>query len=348
MNGKNLPPREFVRSIREYCAEHELLSPGNTVVVGVSGGPDSVALLLALHELSAALDLHLRVAHLNHAIRRESAGDAEFVRSLAGELGIPAVTGRVDVRGLARRTGCSLEEAGRMARYRFFLSTAGKARASLVAVGHNRDDQAETVLLRLLRGSSGSGLAGMSPKRELLDPFTGLHVRKKVHVIRPLLARSRREIEAFLRLRGRRVRKDPSNDDTAFMRNRIRHDLLPFLEGRFNPQVRVLLARAAQAVAEDDSLLDESASGLFRRHSRSVKGIVRLDARAVSRAPLPVRRRILRFASVAAGVDMRRLSQPHLDALVRLLSARSGDSHLPGVVATCSARSLVFRPAGKR
>jgi len=347
MAESGLPPREFVRSVREYCVEHELVSPGDTVVVGVSGGPDSVALLLALHELSPVLGLTLRVAHLDHGLRKSAKGDGEFVCRLASGLGIPSVIGRIDVGALSRRRKISVEEAGRLARYGFFLRTARRFRADSVAVGHNSDDQSETVLMRLLRGSSGSGLSGISPRRPLIDMEGGKDRGRPVWVIRPLLERSRREIEAFLRLRGRSARKDPTNADTSFMRNRIRHELLPLLEKRFNPRVRAMLARAAQVLGEDDAYLELTAAGLSRRLASRKGRVVSLNAIRLLRIALPLRRRVLLMAAVAGGADQKRLVQPHLDALVRLVSACGGSTHLPGAVASIKGDLIQFKPAAK-
>jgi len=313
------------------------------VVVGVSGGPDSVALLLALHELSSSMKIKLRVAHLDHGLRNNSKNDGRFVLDLASKLGLSAaIVGRAGVGALARRMKISIEEAGRLARYDFFLRTAKRFGASRVAVGHNRDDQAETVLMRLLRGSSGSGLSGIPLKRPLLD-LSGKSGRgKPAWVIRPLLERSRAEIEAFLRLRGQRARKDPTNTDTSFMRNRIRHELLPLLERRFNPRVRAMLARAAQVLAEDDSFLEDYGAAIFRRLAVRRGRAVSLDAARLSRVPLPLRRRVLLLAAVAGGADQKRVVQPHLDALVRLVSARKGATDLPGAGAEVRGRVILF------
>jgi tRNA(Ile)-lysidine synthase len=337
-----LPPREFVSAVREYCAEHELVSRGDTVLVGVSGGPDSVALLLALYELSGPLRLKIRAAHLDHGLRKNSRGDLRFVLALARELGIPAVTGRASVGALARRHRISVEEAGRLARYGFFRQAAKKLGAQKVAVGHNRDDQAETVLMRLLRGSSGSGLSGISPKRPLVDGSGKTGPGKPAWVIRPLLERSRAEIESFLRLRGQGARKDPTNADTSFMRNRIRHELLPLLEKGFNPRVRAVLARAAQALAEDDAYLEDASASMFNRMAVRRGRAVSLGVARLSRIPLPLRRRVLLSAAVAGGAEQKRLTQPHLDALIRLVSAGTGSTHLPGAVAEVVGRFVRF------
>lgn len=344
-----VPPREFVRAVRDYCREHELLPAASgagrrNLVVGVSGGPDSLALLDALHELSGPLRLRLHVAHLDHSLRKGAAGDARFVARHAARLGWPRTGVRVDVAGLSRRRGCSLEEAGRLARYAFFWRVARRVRARAVAVGHHRDDQAETVLMRLLRGASGSGLSGMAPKRRLVDPL-GPGTGPAVWLIRPLLGLARADVEAFLAARGLKARRDRTNFNRGFARNRIRHELIPMLERRYNPGLRAALARAAQALEEDDAVLEAMAERLLgeERGGRFRRGRVPVSARRLNASPLPVRRRALRLAAGRAGAALSRLTQAHLDALVRLAAAARGEAHIPGAAAVRAGGSLVFR-----
>ena len=348
----SLPPREFTGAVRDWCAAHGLIprdaAPGaagrrTRIVVGVSGGPDSLALLQALHELSGPLGLSLHVAHLDHGLRRGSAADAAFTAARARALGWPCTTGRTAVAPHARRRRISLEEAGRLARYSFFHRVATRGGYRLVAVGHTRDDQAETVLMRLMRGASMSGLAGIAPRRGLIDPLARAATRgSAVEVIRPLLARSRGEVEAFLRLRRLTPRRDPSNTCPDFLRNRIRRELIPYLERRYNPAVRAALARAGEVLAEEDGLLEAGALAALKRVTRG-RGVPGLDLRGLARLPVATRRRVLRLAAVGAGTDLNRLTQPHLDALVRLTGAGAGETHLPGLRATAGGRVLRLR-----
>lgn len=328
----DLPPREFVRAVRDFCRGHGLLRRGDRVVVGVSGGPDSLALLHALRELAVPWRLRLTVAHVDHALRRTSARDGAFVRRMALALGLPFHSTRVDIGRLAKRRKISVEEAGRLARYSFFHRVALATRSRVVTVGHQRDDQAETVLLRLVRGASGSGLAGIAPARPLDDPL-GFRRPSKVVLIRPLLDRSRAEIEAFLDWRGIRALRDPSNADADFTRNRVRRELLPLLERRFNPRITAALARAALALAEDDAVLESLAE--------RVRSPLRIAA--LARLPVAVRRRVLRNAAVRAGAVLNRLTQAHLDALVRLVDAGSGSTDLPGLRAGAGRGRIAFR-----
>ncbi|MFN2277345.1 MAG: tRNA lysidine(34) synthetase TilS [Candidatus Promineifilaceae bacterium] len=225
---------------------------GDCLIVAVSGGPDSLALLHRLRDLLGPAALH--VAHLDHGIRPSSAQEAQYVSQLARSWGIPFTDKRVNVPELADHKGWSLEEAARNARYDFLARVAQKTGVNIVAVGHNADDQAETILLHLLRGSGLSGLRGMQP----LGPFPGVPGLK---LLRPFLNQSRADIEAYCREHGLQPLEDESNRDPAYLRNRIRHQLLPQLKA-YNPRIKEQLVQlAAIATAEDDlvsALLDAS------------------------------------------------------------------------------------------
>ncbi len=231
-----------------------LLRPGLRLAVGLSGGADSVALLRALAERSRELGLVLHAAHLHHGLRGEEAdGDLEFCRDLARRLEIPFHEARVDVAAEAKAnpaTGKSaetLEEAARRLRYSWFRQllseTPPHAVVDAVATAHTLDDQAETVLAKFLRGAWTEGLAGIAPKLE--GPEGG-------KIIRPLLAVTRAEIEAYLNALGQPWREDSSNRHLTFTRNRIRHELLPLLEG-WNPRLREHLAQMAELARDEEA-----------------------------------------------------------------------------------------------
>lgn len=330
---RQLPPREFVRAVRTFIEEHELLGTGDRVIVAVSGGPDSMVLLRALHELSGPLRLSLHVAHLDHGLRSGSGRDAAFVASAAGRLGLAATLAQERVAVLARRRHLSVEEAGRVARYGFLTRLAVKLRAGRVAVGHHADDQAETILMRLIRGAAAGGLSGIPPQRGLTA---------QVRLIRPLLGVGRSDIERYAAWRRVDVVRDPTNASRDHLRNRIRHDLLPLLARRYNPRIREVLRGAAQVLAEEHQLLEAQALAAFGRIARRTGGIVRIGARRLLAMPLPVRRRVLRLAALGAGADPRRLTQAHLGALVRLAAASSGAADLPASRATGARGVLRF------
>src|SRR5512134_2741612 len=253
-----------------------------TLVVALSGGPDSVALLDALASLRRRRGFRVVAAHLDHGLRAGSEQDAEFCAVLCRSLDVPLRADRADVRARAARERGGLEQAARRERYRFLRRVRDEEEAFAIAVAHTRDDQAETLLLRLLRGAGATGLAGMRPRSG--------------DVVRPLLAVSRREVLAHLRERALGWREDPSNADLAHRRNRVRHELLPYLEARFNPGIRKALARTASLLADEAAHVRSEAQALLDRIAREADGTLALDRRPLAEAATPVARAALRLA----------------------------------------------------
>jgi tRNA(Ile)-lysidine synthase len=259
---------DLLLSVRRYGQRYDLFRPGETVVVGVSGGPDSLCLLHLLRRLAPELGLRLHVAHLHHGLRGADAdADARFVAGLAANWGLPCTVGQADVAGLAAEAGLSLEEAARQARYRFLAEVAEGVAATTIAVGHNADDQAETVLMHFLRGSGVAGLRGMLPRARLGEYRLFEHhptALSDLWLVRPLLSTPRSAIEAYCAAHGLRPRFDRSNEDTTLYRNRLRHELLPILE-TYNPQIREVLAHTAGVLAGDYELLQSDLEAAWAR-----------------------------------------------------------------------------------
>ena len=246
-------------SVRRSIQQHHMIRPGEIVVVGVSGGPDSLCLLHILRSLEE-YSLVLHVAHVHHGLRgSEADDDAEAVRTQAAEWDLGCTIERVDVKRLAREHRLALEEAARRARYRFLSRVAEEVGARCIAVGHNADDQTETVLMHWIRGSGLAGLRGMLPVTPLsqyrLDYFP--HAKLKdlgQRLVRPLLEVPRAEIEAYRASHGLASRFDRSNLDTTYFRNWLRHEVLPLL-ARHNPNVCEVIRRSARVLTEDYALL---------------------------------------------------------------------------------------------
>ncbi|WP_298434917.1 tRNA lysidine(34) synthetase TilS [Geobacter sp.] len=323
--------KAVLSKVHSFVTEHALFSPGDTVVVAVSGGPDSVALLDILAGL-AALRLRLVVAHLNHSLRgAESDEDERFVAALAASYGLPFESETADVRGFSRRERLSLEDAGRRCRYAFFDRLAARYGASSVALAHHADDQAETLLLRLLRGAGVTGLSAMAP-------------RTAGRYVRPLLALSRHEIERYLQTRRLSFRIDSSNTDTTFLRNRVRHELMPAL-ARFNPEISRRLAVTADLLAADEEVLECATAVAFQRLCRGEGGEgVALDLEALLREPRGIRYRIYRRCVEMVKGNLARLAFSHvgqIDDIVR--SPRPNLScTLPEGVAVTRAYGMLF------
>jgi len=249
---------ELVQKVRNTIRKHHMLPPGS-VIVGVSGGADSVALLHILLQLQGELGIRVYAAHLNHRIRGEEAdADQACVERLAERWQVPLVVASADVPALARQRKLAIEEAARQARYTFLLRAARDVGARAVAVAHHADDQAETVLMHFLRGAGLAGLRGILPVSDLTRLRMGapedLLRGEPVLLVRPLLEVSKAHILAYCRDNGLDFRFDRSNLDQTYFRNRLRHELLPMLE-TYNPNIREVLRRAAAVAADDYAFL---------------------------------------------------------------------------------------------
>jgi tRNA(Ile)-lysidine synthase len=331
-----------IEQVRQYVREQRLLEPGERVAVAVSGGADSVALLLALAELKAELGVVLSVAHFHHGIRgAEADGDQQFVNDLAERLGLEFYLGSADVPAYARAHVISLETAARDLRHAWFAELIAGQKADKIATAHTLDDQAETVLMRLIRGAGVRGLAGIFP------------VQQEKKLVRPLLAITRREVESYLKSRGQGWREDSSNLDLAHTRNRIRHQLLPMLERDFNPGIRATLAGLAEMARSDSGYWDHEIAALLQRVSRPGKpsrsgrkvsgeaqNVVSLDIALLTALPTAVERQLLHHVAARLGG---RLEFVHVEQLRRLAREKSAGKRLAlpgGLAATRSFREL--------
>ncbi len=247
MTSTNRPSAlDLVDSVHNALASGGLVGRGARLLVGVSGGPDSTALLASLVELRDDCQLELQVVHVDHGLRPESRGDGAYVRRLCARWNVPFNVRRVNVKGLRRSERLSMEAAARKARHRALLDEATASGADAIALGHTADDQVETVLLSLLRGSGLRGLAGMEEQSE--SPFT-LPSGERVPIVRPLLGVTRADVLGYLKERRLRPRQDASNADPTHLRNRVRHELLPLME-----RIREGASDAVGRASEDSRL----------------------------------------------------------------------------------------------
>jgi tRNA(Ile)-lysidine synthase len=320
------------RRVLRYVQGHGLFSAAQRALLAVSGGPDSTALLLVLAHLAASgkLKLDLSLAHFDHGLRRKADREAEkaFLSGLAAKLGLPLLLGQGDVRAHARQHRLSVEEAARELRYRFLAEQAERAAINAVATGHTADDQAETVLMHLVRGSGLTGLAGMKPSSSW--PFPD---HEDLLLIRPLLEVSRGETERYCQEEGLSPCLDVTNLLLAPLRNRIRHQLLPLLR-RYNPKIEAALLRLAAATASDLAYLEETASALW--HALAVKdkggvGFPRSELVALSPA---IRNRLLQAACQQLLADARQIEAVHIHSMAEALAKPVGSRlSLPGGLA---------------
>jgi tRNA(Ile)-lysidine synthase len=320
-------PSSLITRVRRFIAQHQLFERGARIVVALSGGSDSVALACILRELDAAHELQaVGLVHFNHQLRPTADRDEAFAVALARSCGSPIVVERADVREMARQSRESVEVAARRARYECFERACEALGASVVALGHTRDDQAETFLLRMLRGAGPTGLAGIHPKR-------GIYVR-------PVLCCRRRELQELLAERGLDYVEDETNADVSIPRNRVRAELLPLLESRFNPAVVDLLASEAELAREQWRWLEESAVG--GKWDGSPAGVAspdevgaeavaspgssprrELDVDALKAAPAVLRRFVVWRAMTEASGG-RSVSFAHVESALALLDSTGG------------------------
>jgi tRNA(Ile)-lysidine synthase len=352
-------PPSLSSLVLRYIRERELLRAGDRVCVAVSGGADSVALLRLLLELRAEVGIVLLVVHINHRLRgADSDADEAFVEELARQHNLDFFAGqqRVAEHPLSRKLG--LEGAARELRYRFFAEIAAQQRADATATGHTLDDQAETVLLKFLRGAGTRGLAGIFPSVRVRpraqqvdhDPAPEIPPDFELRIVRPLLAVSRAEIEAYLESLGQPWREDESNRDPRFTRNRIRHELLPLLTHDYNPNLRNLLSDTAEvARVEEDYwqiLVERELAGRIQGaeapknliapcgtperlpfQKAATPAIARLNLTSFTSLPLALRRRLLKSFAESHGIA---IDFEHVEKLRRCASGEKLRTKLPG------------------
>ncbi len=312
-----------------FIERHHLLNPGERVVAGVSGGADSVCLLFVLVRWAREYGLTIHVVHVNHGIRAEAGEDAAYVEGLCKKLGVSFTLVERDVRGEAAREKRSEEEMGRLVRYEAFRQAARQFGASKIAVAHNMDDQAETVLFHLFRGSGMTGLGGVRPRRD--------------DIVRPLLCLKRQEVEDYLKQKGIGYRKDLTNDGDDYARNRIRHHILPYAEGQVCHGAASHISQAAQMLQEaEDYLCGQAEEAAARTASAwdcgwrvSVPGFLSLH-------PVIGKRMILTLLQKVS-VTGRDLAASHVEAVAALFGRQGNASlSLPGQVRARKEYGWVF------
>lgn len=297
--------------VADSMARYALAPHGASLVVAVSGGADSVALLLLLAALRDQADYRLVVAHLNHSIREEAAMDARFVQELAASLDLPCQVAIADVPALAATRSISLEMAAREARYEFLEQVARQHGATRIAIAHHADDQAETLLLNLMAGTGTRGASGMQPARKL----------GQLDVIRPLLEIPKEELLSYLRDAGQSWCEDVTNACLDQRRNRVRHRLLPLLRAEFNPAVVEALSRFAELRRDEEAWMGQTAHALLAI-CRSDDG--RLQATELLALPPAAQRRVMRSWLQQGGLGERRLSLETIDRALGIANMTDG------------------------
>lgn len=331
---------KLLQQIQLTNRRHSLFGKNDRLVVGVSGGPDSVALLHLLSKLRRQYRLTLSVAHLNHGLaKKENRTAAVHVRTLCEHLALPFYSKRIDLRTRAKTLRRSLEETGRMERYAFFEEVARRTNATKIATAHTLDDQAETILMRILRGAGLKGLAGIPHKRKQ-GPF---------EVVRPLLSCRKRDLIAYLKENGVRYCVDKTNRQTLFYRNRVRHELLPRLEKHFNPQIRESLVRLQSICSLAQNYLEAVSEGALKKClARRPPGALSLKMAGLKRLHPALLHEVLRHAIELIKGDLKRLTHDHVAGLAQMVRTGKNGSkqRIPGgIFVRKSGQSLDFTSA---
>lgn len=320
--------------VHHAIRRHRLCTPESRVLVGLSGGADSVALTFLLLELAGRGAFTLAgLAHLNHRLRAAAARDEAFCRALAERLHLPLVVDQADVRGFAACESLSLEDAARRLRYGFLARASEQVGADRIAVGHTEDDQAETVLLKLMRGAGLTGLAGIHPRRD--------------RVVRPLLGVPRAELRDYLVSRGEAWVEDETNAELENPRNRVRHRVLPELDQALGGAAGPAIARAADLAREDGAWLDALARERFQALARVVPGGLELAAAGLAEEPFPLRRRIM-LQALRMGAPDREIGLDHVESALAVLEETRRAADVPGSRVELRPEKLVLlrRPPG--
>jgi tRNA(Ile)-lysidine synthase len=324
----------FLEQVQEAIDAYRMIAAGDLLIVAISGGADSTALLHALVQLRSKLRFRLRAAHVNHGIRgADAAADAKAAAAFARKLNVPFHQHRADVPAYAESRGLSLEAAAREVRYQWLESVASRFRARRIATGHTADDQAETVLLNLLRGTGPRGLAGMPPVRG--------------RIIRPLIWIARAQVRRYCEKHQLTYRTDESNQDLSFARNRIRHEILPSLQ-RLQPGLVGNLCRLAEIMRGEDEFMSEQAENALRGAASQRPGEVGVLLSLFGALPPALQRRVLRAAIARVKGDELDIELERVEALVQLaLAGRTGSViELPGGLrAERTYGELVIAPA---
>ncbi|MDP8253218.1 MAG: tRNA lysidine(34) synthetase TilS [Candidatus Kaelpia aquatica] len=319
--------------IRGTIFEYSLIKKKESILLAVSGGPDSVAMTYILNELRSELGFNMALGYFHHGIRRESDREQEYVGSLASNFKIDFYTKKSDVPLISKKEKRSLEDIARRERYKFLVSTAKRKSFNKIAVAHNSDDQAETLLQRLIRGSGLKGFKGISFKMDM----------NGVEIVRPLLASSRKEIEKYLEKNKISPCIDKSNFDIKFNRNKVRHELIPYIEKEFNPNIKELLCKTASNMSQLHGFIEVEIEDAFKRCVKKESSYVKIKTDRLKRFHPYIMAELTRRAVEVVKGDLKRLEYSHWKEIESLIYERPDNSvvDLPGGIRVKKIKSWI-------
>ncbi len=305
------------QKIYEFVTNYGLIENGDKVVLGVSGGPDSICLLDILHKMrkNGWLQFEIFVAHVNHGLRENAKIDEEFVKHFCEQIKVPCFVKQVNVKEIAKSEKRGLEETGRKVRYAFFDEIQEKVGANKIAIAHNQNDHAETIIMNILRGTSTKGLIGIE--------------KIKGRYIRPLLGTQRLEIEEYLRENQMVARHDESNDDNAYTRNKIRNIVLPYIQKEFNPNIVETLERLSSLAKEQEDYLNRQTELIYEKICISEKeNEIILHLKKFNQLEKLVQKRVILYAIERLFGTTKGIEKIHMEDIVKLCHRNVGNKYL--------------------
>lgn len=303
---------KVIKTIEKY----NLIQDGDKIVVGVSGGPDSICLLHILNSLKDKYNLQLFVAHINHMIRENAKLDEEYVIDFCKKINVPLYIKHADVLNISKQQKISTEEAGRNERYSFFDEILNKTNSNKIAIAHNSNDKAETVIMNILRGSGISGLKGIEPKRDN-------------KYIRPLIETSREEIENYCKINNLQPRHDESNDENLYSRNKIRNIVIPYIKREFNNNIISTINRLSEVAIEESEYINKIVEKEYNNIcKRSEVDVIELDLKEFNKLDLVLKRRIVLYAIFNLQHHTKGIEKINIEDIIKLCSNNIGNKFL--------------------
>ncbi len=308
---------KVLKTIKKY----NLIEKKDKVLLGVSGGPDSITMLYILNELSKKLDFEIFVSHINHGIRKEAIDDEKYVETWCEKLNIPFFVLHSKVEELAKTEKLGVEETGRKVRYEFFDKIAKKIGANKIAVAHNKNDNSETIIMNILRGSGSKGLCGIEAKQG--------------NIIRPMIELERSEIEKFCEEKNLNPRIDKTNFENEYTRNKIRNIVIPYIKEEFNPNIVNSLERLAEIMREQEEYIQEETEKQYKnvviseiKNDKDVYNIIVLDLKRFNKLPKIIEKKIILKAIYKLFGTVKRIEKIHLEDIIKLCNNNIGNKFL--------------------
>lgn len=307
---------KVLKTIKKY----NLIEKGDSIVIGVSGGPDSISLLNILNELKNEIGFKIYVAHINHMIREEADSETKYVQEFCKKLQIECFTERIDVIKIANELKKGTEETGRSLRYKFFDEILQKTNSNKIATAHNNNDKVETIIMNILRGSGTSGLKGIEAIRE--NKF-----------IRPLIETTREEIEEYCEINNLNPKIDKSNNENIYTRNKIRNIVIPYIKKEFNPNIIKTINRLSEVATEENDYLEKIAKEIFEQieitnNKEETQNAILLDLKKFNNLELVIKRRIILYTINKLLLSIEGIEKVNIDDIIKLCNNNIGNKYL--------------------